>query len=143
MGEFEKGSFTLEAAVVFPMTLFVLLFLLSLFLYVHDYAWYTAAAWECVIGGSGDSSDSRKDISEEILNRADKRQREYWGRNSLFMELTVDEEKTEALYQGAVSFFMGLPEQNYRVDITLKRIRPVRFIRKCRALKEIAAESGG
>lgn len=138
MGKYEKGSFTVEAAAVAPMTLFVVLFLLSLLFYVHDFAWYTAAAWESVIGGCGECSDSSVDITEEILRRARKRETQYWTEQPLSMELNAGKTKVKAEYRGTVPFFGGLSAQEYRVQAAQKRVLPVRFIRRYRAAKTIA-----
>lgn len=112
MGKYEKGSFTVEAAAVAPMTLFVVLFLLSLLFYVHDFAWYTAAAWESVIGGCGECSDSSVDITEEILRRARKRETQYWTEQPLSMELNAGKTKVKAEYRGTVPFLGDFRRRN-------------------------------
>lgn len=47
-----KGSFTIEAACVMPLILLVLMGCLYLCFFVHNRAWFTAAAYESALAGS-------------------------------------------------------------------------------------------
>ena len=143
MKKYSRASFTVEASIIMPMTICVLLFLISLILYVHDYTWYTAAAWESVIGGCGEGSDREADISQEILRRAQRREADYRSEGKgLHMRLSADYVKVKAEYQGRLPFFMGIQSQDYTVRIQAERIRPVQFIRKYRAVQSTAARNG-
>ena len=48
----KKGSLTVEAALLMPVLLLVMMGILYLFFWVHNRAWLTAAAYEAAVSGS-------------------------------------------------------------------------------------------
>lgn len=48
----KKGSMTIEAALLMPLLLLVVMITLYLFFYVHNKVWLTAAAYEAALDGS-------------------------------------------------------------------------------------------
>lgn len=52
MKKLKKGSFTIEAALLMPLILMVLMGLLYLDFFVHNRAWLTSAAYEAAVSGS-------------------------------------------------------------------------------------------
>ena len=52
MKKLKKGSFTLEAALLMPLLLTVIMSMLYLDFFVHNRAWLTAAAYEAAVSGS-------------------------------------------------------------------------------------------
>ena len=52
MKKLKKGSFTLEAALLMPLLLMVIMSMLYLDFFVHNRAWLTAAAYEAAVSGS-------------------------------------------------------------------------------------------
>ena len=51
MKKLKKGSFTLEAALLMPLLLMVIMSMLYLDFFVHNRAWLTAAAYEAAVSG--------------------------------------------------------------------------------------------
>lgn len=49
MKKLKKGSFTLEAALLMPLLLTVIMSMLYLDFFVHNRAWLTAAAYEAAV----------------------------------------------------------------------------------------------
>ena len=54
MRKIKKGSFTIEAALLMPLVLMILIGVLYLDFFVHDRAYLTAAAYEAAVSGSMD-----------------------------------------------------------------------------------------
>lgn len=52
MRKIKKGSFTIEAALLMPLVLMILIGVLYLDFFVHDRAYLTAAAYEAAVSGS-------------------------------------------------------------------------------------------
>lgn len=52
MKKLKKGSFTLEAALLMPLLLTVIMSMLYLDFFVHNRAWLTAAAYEAAVSGA-------------------------------------------------------------------------------------------
>ena len=48
----KRGSMTMEAALLMPVILLVLMVTLYLFFYIHNRAWLTAAAYEPALDGA-------------------------------------------------------------------------------------------
>ena len=48
----KRGSMTIEAALLMPLLLLVVMITLYLFFYVHNKVWLTAAAYEAALDGS-------------------------------------------------------------------------------------------
>ena len=68
---FIRGSFTVEAAFIIPVILFVIFGSLTLFFHVHNRAWLTAAAYESAVNGSisAYSSDSEAFMAASVKSR--------------------------------------------------------------------------
>ena len=68
---FWKGSYTVEAALVFPIILFVLAALLILAFYVHDRGILQSLACETAVAGSNYITENeRKMTAEQVRNQA-------------------------------------------------------------------------
>ena len=68
---FWKGSYTVEAALVFPIILFVLAALLILAFYVHDRGILQGLACETAVAGSNYITENeRKAAAEQVRNQA-------------------------------------------------------------------------
>ena len=70
----KKGSLTVEASLVVPLCVMILTFLLSLTFYVYLRCWYTQAACEVSVQGSGIWCAGRKNRTgksrEKMENKA-------------------------------------------------------------------------
>ena len=114
----KKGSLTVEASLVVPLCVMILTFLLSLTFYVYLRCWYTQAACEVSVQGSGygvleGSVFSGKGISGEI---------------------TGNQKEVRVKITGKVSVW-GRPHLEFETKIGQKIIRPVIFVRKVIAFR--------
>ena len=64
MKKLKKGSFTLEAALLMPLLLTVIMSMLYLDFFVHNRAWLTAAAYEAAVSGSMEGYKKEANIYE-------------------------------------------------------------------------------
>ena len=64
MKKLKKGSFTLEAALLMPLLLMVIMSMLYLDFFVHNRAWLTAAAYEAAVSGSMEGYKKEANIYE-------------------------------------------------------------------------------
>ena len=70
--KWRKGSMTVEAACLMSLILFILMGILSLFFWVHNRAWLTAAAYESAVSGSMEGIKTDGNARQE----ADRKSRE-------------------------------------------------------------------
>ena len=62
----KKGSMTIEAALLMPLLLLVVMITLYLFFYVHNKVWLTAAAYEAALDGSMETATARREKYGEL-----------------------------------------------------------------------------
>ena len=65
MRKIKKGSFTIEAALLMPLVLMILIGVLYLDFFVHDRAYLTAAAYEAAVSGSMEGYKKKGNIYEK------------------------------------------------------------------------------
>ncbi len=65
MRKIKKGSFTIEAALLMPLVLMILIGVLYLDFFVHDRAYLTAAAYEAAVSGSMEGYKKKRNIYEK------------------------------------------------------------------------------
>ena len=65
MKRIKKGSFTIEAALLMPLLLMVLMGVLYLDFFVHDRAWLTSAACEAAVSGSMEGYKKKGNVYEK------------------------------------------------------------------------------
>ena len=75
MKKLKKGSFTLEAALLMPLLLTVIMSMLYLDFFVHNRAWLTAAAYEAAVSGSMEGYRQGFSDKNGILQSAEQRNR--------------------------------------------------------------------
>ena len=110
----KKGSLTVEASLVVPLCVMILTFLLSLTFYVYLRCWYTQAACEVSVQGSGYGVLEGRTGQE----KAEKK----W------------KTKRSEKITGKVSVW-GRPHLEFETKIGQKIIRPVIFVRKVIAFR--------
>lgn len=65
MRKIKKGSFTIEAALLMPLVLMILIGVLYLDFFVYDRAYLTAAAYEAAVSGSMEGYKKKGNIYEK------------------------------------------------------------------------------
>ena len=66
MRKIKKGSFTIEAALLMPLVLMILIGVLYLDFFVHDRAYLTAAAYEAAVSGSMEGYKKKGNMKRRI-----------------------------------------------------------------------------
>lgn len=133
----KKGSFTVEAACVMSLVLLVILAMIYLFFFVHNRAWLTAAACESALAGSmeGTKEDGK------VYETADMRAKElanvrFFGAENLSKSVKAGKE-VQVAYSAETISGGGSLHWNFMVQGKSKIIRPVEWIRKIKAAKEL------
>lgn len=133
-----KGSFTIEAACVMFLILFVLIGTLYLCFFVHNRAWLTAAAYEAALAGSmegiredGKMADTAEMRSKELGNIG------FFGAENLNVRVTA-EKSVKVFYSADTIADFGAFSWKLKAEGESKVIHPVRWIRKVKAVADIA-----
>ena len=137
-----KGSLTVETACVMPLILFTLLGLIYLNFFVHNRAWFTAAAYESAVSGSmegvrknGQVYDTARMRSEELGNTG------FFGAENLSTQTNVGKQVQVTYDLDTISSYGNL-NWHLRTEGTSGIINPVKHIRKIRAASAILKEMG-
>ena len=120
----KKGSLTVEASLLVPLCVMILTFLLSLTFYVYLRCWYTQAACEVSVQGSGYGVLEGRTGQEKAEKKwKTKRSESGFSGKGISGEIT-----------GKVSVW-GRPHLEFGTKIGQKIIRPVIFVRKVIAFR--------
>ena len=139
----KKGSMTIEAALLMPLLLLVVMITLYLFFYVHNKVWLTAAAYEAALDGSmetarpeGKSRDKALKKGKELGNTGF-----YESKN---LKLQVSEgKKVQVTYDLDMFSIYGGFNSHLQVKGSVKVIKPVTWIRKVKGLSEVSNKLKG
>lgn len=94
-----KGSYTVEAAVVFSLTFFVLAALLLAVFYLHDCAVAQSAACEAAVSGSNFAkAEDRKAAAEEVKKQISGSH--FLGSRNVTSSTTIGTKEVSAIWQG-------------------------------------------
>lgn len=141
MKKLKKGSFTLEAALLMPLLLTVIMSMLYLDFFVHNRAWLTAAAYEAAVSGSMEGYKKEANIYETADIQG-------WmlgsqglpGGENLSMQTNAGKNVQVTYRMEIPAGFLG-QKWNITVSGTAKPLRPVGWIRRIKgaadALKEV------
>ena len=140
--DLKKGSFTIEAACVMSLVLFVLMGTLYLTFFVHNRVWLTAAACESALTGSLEGV--RKDGNPE--EAAEVRCRElgnvgFFGAENLTGQVQGGKEIKVTYTADTISGFENF-RWKFTADGSSGVIRPAEWIRKIKAASEVIEEIG-
>ena len=140
MKKLKKGSFTIEAAVLMPLILMVLMGLLYLDFFVHNRAWLTSAAYEAAVSGSMEGYKKDGDIYE----KADIQGRMLGstglpGGENLSMQTSAGK-TVQVTYQMDVP--AGFLSQKWKIEVCGKAavLRPTGWIRKVKGTVDVLEE---
>ena len=139
----KKGSMTIEAALLMPLLLLVVMITLYLFFYVHNKVWLTSAAYEAALDGSmetarpeGKSRDKALKKGKELGNTGF-----YESKN---LKLQVSEgKKVQVTYDLDMFSVYGGFNSHLQVKGSVKVIKPVTWIRKVKGLSEVSNKLKG
>ena len=139
-----KGSFTIEAAVLSGVFLFIFLGLFQLFFFVHNRAWLSCAAYEAAVTGSMAGELSGQDPEWSAFAKAD-----YLKNSGLYgledLDLSVH---ISALGNVEVKYAYKVPviwqENRFAVHTSgnSRILRPVLWIRQVKAAGGVIMRAG-
>ena len=131
----KKGSLTVEASLVVPLCVMILTFLLSLTFYVYLRCWYTQAACEVSVQGSGYGVLEGRTGQEKAEKKwKTKRSESGFSGKGISGEITGNQKEVRVKITGKVSVW-GRPHLEFETKIGQKIIRPVIFVRKVIAFR--------
>lgn len=133
----KKGSITIEAALLMPVLLLVLMVTLYLFFYVHNRAWLTAAAYEAALDGSIEAARPEGKSREKALKKGKElgNTRFYESKK---LKLQVSEgKKVQVTYDLDMFSIYGGFNSHLQVQGSVKVIKPVSWIRKVKGVSEV------
>lgn len=147
-----KASFTIEAAVIMPLTIAIIFLLIFFSMFAYNRAVLTQDAYIAALRGCNPFYDIEEDVYEKAYQSAE----ELTGQKLLAMhelqpEVRVEKEKVEVIYTGFVRIPRGIiPSPSLqregwvlKAEGQAKRKEPVDFIRKCRKIEELLGEKRG
>ena len=124
---------TIEAALLMPLLLLVVMITLYLFFYVHNKVWLTAAAYEAALDGS---METARPEGKELGNTGF-----YESKN---LKLQVSEgKKVQVTYDLDMFSVYGGFNSHLQVKGSVKVIKPVTWIRKVKGLSEVSNKLKG
>lgn len=136
--KYAKASFTIEAACVMSLILFVIVGTMYLCFFVHNRAWLTAAAYEAALAGSlegvredGKVSETAQMRSRELGNTG------FFGAENLNVHVEAGKSVEVSYSADTVSGFGGF-SWKLKAEGASKVIRPAEWIRKVKSLADIA-----
>lgn len=135
-----SGSLTVESSFLFPLICIVTVSFFSLAVLKYQKAWYTAAVCETLLAGSGRSMREGSDGLEYAKEKWENRKS---GDGSFFGKVSSDVRGTEEQLSMCVegdTIAGVLGNLRFTVQKEMKVIRPVEFIRKAAAWKEVAGD---
>ena len=132
----KKGSLTVEASFVIPLSVMVMALVLSLGFFLYQRCWYTQAACETVLAGSTRAILKGKSGEEEAKKRWDIMRKESpmpW--NQITSAITGSGDRLEVHITGETPVW-GRKSWKAGVTVSQKIVRPVTYIRKLEALQK-------
>lgn len=132
----QKGSLTVEAAFIGVFSVVTAGIVLSLWLYVYQRCWYTQAACEIAMTGSGQGIFINNNAIEIANEKWTIMQAECYPKpNGLSGAVTDGKDKTGIRIAGEAPVW-GRSGLHWSVQISQKKIKPVSFVRKTAALMQ-------
>ena len=130
MRKIKKGSVTIEAALLMPLVLMILIGVLYLDFFVHDRAYLTAAAYEAAISGSMEGYKKKGNIYEKA---------DIQGRMLGDIGLPGGETVKVTYRLEVPAGFLG---QKWKLEVSgkAKPLRPVGWIRKVKGTVDMLGE---
>ena len=136
--EFNKGSITVEASFIMGLALFIVFTTISICFYIHNRAWYSAAASETAITAAT-YAVRKKGAYQEIINEKISDFSKGPGFpdscKGLFSNSNKEQIKLKTL--ATMPIWMSPKSLQMNVEINSKVIRPTKFIRKIQSLQII------
>ena len=143
-----KGSYTVEAAFLFPLIMSVIVLIIYLSFFIHDRAVMDAASYQAALRGSLVTADK-----SDFMAKAEKAGDELLKDTLLVTRVSEKniEMKNNTLtvtysgvmsIPGGVNFIPGIPsELKMKVKSSATRLDPTGFVRSCRIIENLQGAS--
>ena len=133
-----RGSLTVEAAWVVPVTFIVLAVLISLTFYIHNHIWYRCGALEAAVIGNLNAGP--EDTGEDAVRRAAEQRIRDQVMPGTPPQLTVrgNKRQAEVIYAGSASGTGVEEPAPYRVRERVTYVNPETAVRLRRMLKQFS-----
>jgi len=132
-----KASLTVEASLVITMTIIVLGIMISLWIYKFQVCWYTQAVSECLLTGSNQAVLYEEDYVKAIERKWKMiKEENYLMPQNLTVQIEGKKDKICMEISGKTSAWGYSPLQ-FKTKLETGVVRPVSYIRKIAAVKEV------
>lgn len=132
-----QGMLTVEASLVVTMAILVTGLMLSLSFYMYQRCWYTQAACETAFTGSFCGVLQGNDPVQKGNEKWKIRKEEFYLKPIHMASRTEGNKNMVRVHVEGETKVWGRAGFRFQADISKKVIRPVPFIRKAAAIKEI------
>lgn len=142
-----KGSCTIEASILFPLIMTVTVMMIYMAFFIHDRCVLNAAAYQAALRGSRVRTEEGK-----VMSVTSAAARELTGgillaATDVSPDIVITGEEIEVSYEGIMKIpaaallfrISGSDGIHIKVRSTAKRKDPVRFIRECRFIENMAS----
>jgi hypothetical protein len=131
MNSWKKGSFTVEAAFLVPLSVMITVLLIFCIFYVHNQVWYTAAALESALAGNSRLEGSGAG-TEETAEKHMKKRMEQQAMPGMPPSVTVSDTGAGLRISCEGQMFTLLPDGLFvcRTEGEAERVRPAAFLKK-------------
>ena len=138
-----KGSMTIEAALLMPLLLLVVMITLYLFFYVHNKVWLTAAAYEAALDGCMQTAGpDGKFLDNALKNGNEVGNTGFYESKNLKLQVS-EGKKVQVTYDLDMFSVYGGFNSHLQVKGSVKVIKPVTWIRKVKGLSEVSNKLKG
>ena len=130
---YRRGSLTVEAAFVVPVTFMTLAALLIMTFYVHNYVWYTCAACEAAVVANMQGNDNPDTVRKAAEQAAEKRiTDQVMPGTKPDLQVNVNKTKTQVQFSGQTYSMFNEELTPFQISVSVKKIRPESALRTAR-----------
>lgn len=140
-----SGSYTVEASLLFPLILSVIVFLIYISFFLHDRCVMNQSAYQAALRGSRVKTEEGRVIATAERAASELIENSLLATRNVSHTVTIDGSEVRVTYEGILSIptgtlFMkisgsdGIP---VRGSGSAKRKDPIKFIRECRVVENL------
>lgn len=134
-GKIRKGSMTVEAALVIPAVLMMIVALILLTTYIYNRTWYTSASAEAVITASTEGVRSCGDTNRVLSGKmTEKIRKQGLPLTDISAKTTAQKDEVKSEVQITTLDVWGMGGWKMNIAEKTGIVRPVPFIRSIQAL---------
>ena len=140
-----KGSYTIEASLLLPMILSIIVILIFLSFYIHDRCILYSIAYTAALRGSQVQSDEKKIFKEVEESSNELLESKLLITKNINTDIKISAKDIAVSYKGDFQRPIGtiliknLGKKNIQINAigTAKRMDSIQFIRECRVIETI------